>query len=99
MIYHVYCTHNKKINRYLPPIFRTDDPEQVADQARAGYVYAKPDERMPELDLYHIGEFDNETGKITFIEPKLVVSNAVIESDLKQEKTLCKPSHDGIPQQ
>jgi len=98
MIYHVYITHNKKINRYYAPVYRVEDPDQVADLSRAGYIYCKPGERQPELDLYHIGEFDNETGKTQFIEPKLVISNAVIESDLK-EKEVCKPSPDGIPLQ
>lgn len=39
-----------------------------------------------DLSLYHVGNFNIDTGKITSIEPKLLVTGTDIYSDWKQNK-------------
>ena len=88
MIYHVYCIQNKLLPTYLPKlIVRSETPDQVAEISREGYIMqakTDPSQCQSYLDLYEVGTFDTNSGKVELLaEKRLVCSNSVFENELK----------------
>lgn len=84
MIYYMYCILDKRIDRFNAPVFKTEDPDQVAEMARAGYLTQDPSRREVALDLYEVGTFDSKTGQTDILPSmRLVASNAVFEEECK----------------
>lgn len=84
MTYYMYAVLDKRIDRFNAPVCKTEDPEQVAEMARAGYMTLDPSRREVAIDLYLVGTFDSKTGNFDVLENmKLVASNAVFEEECK----------------
>ncbi len=84
MNYYMYAVLDKRINRFNPPVCKTEAPDQVAEMARAGYLTQDPSRREVALDLFLVGKFDSKSGKFDMLENKeLIASNAVFEEECK----------------
>ena len=84
MKYYMYAILDKRIDRFNAPVCKTEDPDQVAEMARAGYLTLDPSHRQVALDLYLVGSFDSKTGKTDVLDNmKLIASNAVFEEECK----------------
>lgn len=84
MTYYMYAVLDKRIDRYNAPVCKTEDPDQVAEMARAGYLTLDPSQRQVSLDLYLVGSFDSKTGEFDMLVTKrLIASNSVFEEECK----------------
>lgn len=77
MILKILCFYNKKIECFTTPVYDDHDPKDAATQlARSLKIEKDLDKVNPykNLKLYHLGEFDDQTGKMTLLEdPDLIL--------------------------
>lgn len=80
---------NKKINCFSQPIFIDIEPEKVAIQEARTLKVSDIDKIIPykNLDLYYIGDFDDETGDIIPLKKKkfLLDAGEIVEARLEEK--------------
>lgn len=87
---HIICFKNVLINAFTTPNFTDLDPEVAAKQLERSIVLNqdKQEQIRPYrgLDMYHIADFDDETGVITPITPVLISSPRELLLQLEAKK-------------
>lgn len=73
----VYAYKNKKVGFFMPPFFKNEEPNIIAtDQYRAIATNLKKakENHIEELQIFLLGQFDDNTGKFDLMdEPRLVM--------------------------
>lgn len=86
----VICFKNVKINAFTTPNFTDIDPEIAAIQLERSLIINsdKAEVLAPykNLDMYHIGYFDDISGKFEGIEPVFILSPREIILEIESKK-------------
>lgn len=72
---------NKAIECFTTPQFDDHDPKMAAEQLRRSLIVEKDVKKVnpyKNLELYHIGEFDDLTGVISQKDPELLLDCAAV---------------------
>lgn len=71
MTLEIYATRNKKSGQYGKPDFNVMNEKQAKENYTIAALEADEKSKilLAELDLYHLGSYDTETGAIVSIEP------------------------------
>lgn len=89
MILHVLCFKNALINSFTTPNFVDTEPEKAAVQLARSFALSFKSEpekvsQYESLVLYHIADFDDQTGKlIPLASPVLLLNCIDVINDLK----------------
>lgn len=77
----IYLFYNRKIKAYERPSFQQDDPDEFVEHVHRDFLASPQDvqEKMKEIDIYHIGEYDDNLGKIYLGESNLILSCVNLE--------------------
>ena len=89
MILSIYCYRDKKLGAYEVPFVNNLEKDRAAvavSRAIAGLDSVKRN-KMKDLDLYYLGEFDDKTGNIKLCEKEHIISldSIVIREDEVEE--------------
>ena len=83
----VYVLRDKKLQSYLDPFFKDDDPEKTTIKTSRGLKLIPEDEkpRAKDMALYYLGKFDDESGKFDLLEheEKLLDYEDYIQSEVQ----------------
>lgn len=86
MILSVYCYRDKKLGRFQTPVVNNIEKETAAvTLARAVVDLTKEQKnKIRDLELYYLGEFDDKTGVIKCFEKEFIVSidSLIAESEV-----------------
>ena len=82
MKFNVYLIYNRKVGSYERPIFNQDEPDEFVERVHRDYLASGNEARarILECDLIHIGSFDDNTGKIIFIEPNTLMNCSLFDN-------------------
>nr|UXQ88105.1 MAG: nonstructural protein [Microvirus sp.] len=85
MLVNIFTIFDEKARAYLPPFYQ---PEIAQAHRSFGDAVNDPEtafyKHPSDYTLFHIGSFDNETGKISYSEHSAVVANG---AELKNRQT------------
>ena len=93
MIVHAYAYKDIQVGAFQPPFFRTEEEEVVKISiARTVAIMPKEDVvkgRVNDLDLYYIGDYDDETGRfVSAVRFILHLDQYIKKEDIKDEQSV-----------
>lgn len=90
MILNMFVYHDKKLGSYSLPVFDSKPVENFKEELlRAIKLGAKIPAQMREVDLYHIGTFNDKTCKCSLHEPEflLSISEHITKENIQDEQS------------
>lgn len=86
-MYNLYIIYNRKVNAYERPISSQDDPNEFIEHVHRDYLASGNIEKAKilECDVYHVGTYDDNLGKIDLIDKNLIISCADFEKPIDQK--------------